>query len=187
MEPNIASTPRGQQVSFAADLIIKAHPHATPISASFNNGHEPFRFLIQALSDTVSINKELLDAFGPKFEHQSYEAGELIYSAGSHSKALYIVESGELGLQVNDSEKDSRIVETLLPGTMVGELEMFSSRPRICSLVALSDATVWCLSKHNFIELSNNHPHLALKFVTEIAVTFDTVRFYNTVHHLVNQ
>ncbi|KAJ3254399.1 hypothetical protein HK103_007193 [Boothiomyces macroporosus] len=187
MEPNIASTPRGQQVSFAADLIIKAHPHATPISASFNNGHEPFRFLVQALSDTVSINKELLDAFGPKFEHQSYEAGELIYSAGSHSKALYIVESGELGLQVNDSEKDSRIVETLLPGTMVGELEMFSSRPRICSLVALSDATVWCLSKHNFIELSNNHPHLALKFVTEIAVTFDTVRFYNTVHHLVNQ
>ncbi|KAJ3274174.1 hypothetical protein HDV01_003457 [Terramyces sp. JEL0728] len=185
--PDMASTPRGQQVSFAADLIIKAHPHETPLSTTFNKGHEPFRFLMQALSDTVSIKSELLDVFGPMFEHQSYDSGDIIYSYGSHSKALYIVESGELGLQVSDSDKDARIVETLLPGTMVGELEMFSGRPRICSLVALSDATVWCLSKYNFTQLSNTHPHLALKFVTEIAVTFDTVRFYNTVHHLVNQ
>ena len=65
----------------------------------------------------------------------------------------------------------------------VGELEMFSERPRSCRLVANDDSVVWKLSKMTFEEMADENPRLMLKFVTKVAVSFDAVRFYNTVYH----
>lgn len=65
----------------------------------------------------------------------------------------------------------------------VGELEMFSDRPRSCRLEANNDSVVWRLSKESFDAMAEENPRLMLKFVTKVAVSFDAVRFYNTVHH----
>ncbi|KAI8900204.1 sulfate transporter family-domain-containing protein [Globomyces pollinis-pini] len=180
---SIASTPRAQQVSFEAERVINNFPHISSPLTKNSTSYEPFRFLMQALSERDTIDEELLDVFGPKFVNHEYRSGHVIYLSGSIAKSLYIVESGELGLSLADPMAGDKIVETLIPGTMVGELEMFSKRPRICSLVCLSDASVWELSKESFDALSKSHPHVVLKFVTEVAVTFDAQRFYNTVHH----
>jgi sulfate permease, SulP family len=124
----------------------------------------------------------LVDIFGPKFEKLQFNKHDIVYLAGSDPMGLYIVENGELGLSITDMN-GTKIVETLLPGTMVGELELFAQKPRICTLSSLSLSTVWSLSKNSYIKLSKSHPHLMLEFVTKICVPFDAVRYYNTVHH----
>ena len=120
--------------------------------------------------------------FTPLFKKIHYQKKQNVYQFGHESKELYIVDSGQLGLVLEESS-GTKIIETLLPGTMVGELEMFSGKARISSLIALTDASVWCLSKSDFDSVASRNPTLALRFVSEICLPFDTVRFYNTVHH----
>jgi SulP family sulfate permease len=175
----VPSTPREQQVYHAASTIIKDFPFIAPQTI---HQHQPFRFLIQAISDADQVSDELLQVFGPEFEKLEFKKNEIVYLSGTDPMGLYIVENGELGLSITDLH-GSKIVETLLPGTMVGELELFAEKPRICTLISLSNTTVWCLSKTSYKKLSKSHPHLMLEFVTKISVPFDAVRFYNTVHH----
>jgi SulP family sulfate permease len=128
---------------------------------------------MQAVSDNEVIDEELLQIFAPYFSRQDFKAHDLLYAANSEAVGFYIVELGQLGLAItnNDVDQKSIVVETLLPGTMVGELEVFASRPRICNLICLSDATVWFLSKHSYETLSKSHPDLMLKvFCQRISV-----------------
>ena len=109
-------------------------------------------------------------------------SGDILYTVGEKAQALYVVEEGELQLLIT-KKGINKVVESLIPGTMVGELELFSGHPRICTLVAYSDSVVWMLSKKSFEQLSKENPALALQFVTKVAISFDAVRFYNCVHH----
>lgn len=59
---------------------------------------------------------------------------------------------------------------------------MFSDRPRTCRLVASANSVIWRLSKTSFEAMTEEDPKLMLKFV-KVAVSFDAVRFYNTVYH----
>ena len=125
---------------------------------------------------------EIVEGFSTSFTKVLFRKNDIIYHIGSESRELFIVESGQLGLILEES-RGTKVIETLLPGTMVGELEMFSGKMRISSLVALTEATCWILSKKSFEFVAQKNPALALKFVSDICLPFDTVRYYNTVHH----
>jgi SulP family sulfate permease len=146
-----------------------------------HNGDGPFKFLEQAIND-FHFDDEMITVFSSAFEKIRFEKNDVIYRSGSESRALYVVDSGELGLILEDVH-GTKLVETLLPGTMVGELEMFANKQRVCTLITLAESYVWTLSKQKYQKLANDHPALTLKFVTEIAIPFDSVRYYNTVHH----
>jgi CRP-like cAMP-binding protein len=103
----------------------------------------------------------------------------VFYNFGDFADNLYVLEYGQLALKI----RSGKIVQTLLPGTMIGGLEFFSNQNRTCSLVAISDAVVWKLDKVSYEQVSKTNPALILNFVTKIAIPFNTARFYNTVHH----
>ena len=123
-----------------------------------------------------------MEAFTPLFKKQQFQRKQIVYHFGQEPAALYIVDSGQLGLVLEESI-GTKVIETLLPGTMVGELEMFSGKPRISNLVSLTETTVWSLAKNDYDKFAVLNPGLALRFVSEICLPFDSVRFYNTVHH----
>jgi SulP family sulfate permease len=125
----------------------------------------------------------MVSILGAEFEKISYQKGDFIYKRGQNPTGLYIVDEGELLLTVHMENEWPRIVETLLPGVMVGEMELFSGRTRICNLVCSTDAKVWYLSKSSYEKISKLYPEITLKFVTKIAISFDSVRLYNTVYH----
>ncbi|KAI8911753.1 sulfate transporter family-domain-containing protein [Gorgonomyces haynaldii] len=171
-------TPRERQIHAAASLIHHEHPHVEPSKELTG----PVALLIPAFGDFSGMDYDMLALFGPQFECLTVEEGDVIYKMEDEADALYIVEQGQLGLKLSP-ERGSKIVETLLPGTMVGSLEMFGNRPRACYLVSLTESVVWRLSKETFENIGKTHPELTLSFVTRIAVPFDTVRYYNSVHH----
>lgn len=122
----------------------------------------------------------MCDILGPAFICIEIKAGTILFNAGDPAEALYIIQEGELGLKLSNN---SQIVETMLPGTLVGGLELFANRSRACSLVALSDGVVWKLERKTYLELAALHSFLMLNFITKVAIPFDSVRYYNTVHH----
>ncbi|KAJ3200089.1 hypothetical protein HK099_002824, partial [Clydaea vesicula] len=96
----------------------------------------------------------------------------VLWNVGDLSDSIFVIESGELELQVND-RKIFKVVETLLRGGLVGELEVFSQQPRTCRLIASVDSVLWKMSKDDFDTFSLQNPLLANRF-TRMALTHDS-------------
>ncbi|KAJ3151683.1 hypothetical protein HDU89_001731 [Geranomyces variabilis] len=191
-------TPRRREIDQAASLVLADAPApplppktATPPTSPSGTSTEsflPVALLLQAFSEPGDYDPELLHFCEGKFERVEVKKGAVLWVAGEDSNELYVVHDGELVLVIKDNDPRGKpgamkVVETLLPGTMVGELELFANRPRACRLVAASDAVVWRLTKSSCDELAEQDPKLMLRFVTKIALGFDAVRFYNYLVH----
>ncbi|KAJ3279289.1 hypothetical protein HK104_001585 [Borealophlyctis nickersoniae] len=176
---SMSHTPREKEVMQAASLVLRENP-PPPVPAT--RKFHPVSILMQAFSEMTEYADELTDFCEDRFERVEVSKGTVLWVPGDEAKELYVLEEGELVLLIPD-RKELKVVETLLPGTMVGELEMFSDRPRSCRLVANDDSVVWRLSKESFDAMADENPKLMLKFVTKVAVSFDAVRFYNTIYH----
>ncbi|KAJ1534532.1 hypothetical protein HK405_016062, partial [Cladochytrium tenue] len=114
------------------------------------------------------------------FEDVEAEADAVLWEAGAPADDLYIVQSGEL-TQTIRSHGRTRVVESLLPGTMVGGLELFAGRRRrTCQLVATEKSRLWRLDSEAFARLRAAQPALALAFV-QFCLGFDAFRFANAV------
>ncbi|KAJ3040061.1 hypothetical protein HDV00_011510 [Rhizophlyctis rosea] len=165
-------TPREKQAFQAASLVLRENP---PNSLANTSTFHPVSILMQAFSEASSsadYAHELAEFCENRFERMEIKRGTVLWMNGDDAKELFVVEAGELVLVIPD-QKELKVVETLLPGTMVGELEMFSDRPRSCRLIANDDSVVWQLSKATFDEMAEENPRLMLKFVTKVAVSFD--------------
>ena len=89
-----------------------------------------------------------------------------------------ILEDGELVLSMTDNENEQLIIETILHGTMVGELEFFSQKPRLFSLICEKDSVIWSLSIVAFNKAFQENP-IAMRHFISLALSFDMTRFCN--------
>jgi SulP family sulfate permease len=76
----------------------------------------------------------------------------------------------------------THVVETILKGTMVGELEMFASRPRTCKLIVEQDAILWKMEKSVWNRACIDTP-LEMVYFMKLAVSYDVTRYYNSSTH----
>ncbi|KAJ3274519.1 hypothetical protein HDV01_002647 [Terramyces sp. JEL0728] len=160
------NSPREKQLSIAAVTVLEGY-------------QRPFKSLFQAILDSDSIDDEILEVFGAEFVKMEFKENQIVYKKRTAAHSLYILESGELAL-LSDSDT---IVETVLPGCMIGDMELISNRPRICTLKCTSPAVAWALSRESFTKLTRSHPYLAVQFIRLIAMPFNSARLYNMVHH----
>ncbi|KAJ3199431.1 hypothetical protein HDU67_002818, partial [Dinochytrium kinnereticum] len=125
-----------------------------------------------------------LDALASRFERMTAKAGAVLWTPGAEADAVYLVESGELAQLVLRGGR-MEVVETLLPGTMVGELEMVSGRDRSCRLVVEEDAILWRLGRDGFDAMCAENPSIAVGFL-RVALGFDCLRFSSSLAHQTN-
>ncbi|KAJ1550802.1 hypothetical protein HK096_004923 [Nowakowskiella sp. JEL0078] len=173
-------TPRQFDVQHAAKIAI-AEDKKRPLSQNLH----PIHILMNAVDDSVNLEADFDNIF-KIFERKTLSPGQILWLPGDDANELLIVEEGEL-ISISETEDKSseRVVETLLSGTMIGELEMFSDRPRSGRLQVSghSNTTViWELSREAYQNLENTNPKLAIKFV-RLVLTFDCERMENVVKH----
>ena len=171
-------TPRNMHLQHAASYVMKEHPFEHRKSVA-----RPISVLLQAFAEISGFENVLAELYETSFESVEVTEGTVLYDVGDLATELYVIEEGELIVSLPNGGAQERVIETLLPGTMVGELELFCDRPRTCRLSAASNCILWKLCKFTFDELSKTHPDLMLKFVTKVALPFDSVRLYNTIRH----
>ncbi|KAI8815325.1 sulfate transporter family-domain-containing protein [Cladochytrium replicatum] len=153
----------------------------------------PVFALLQAVSEVGDLDSSL-GRICSRFERISLrhrvDSSEphVLWHPGDAATELYLIEKGELVLvsesQVENGASDTRVVETLLPGSMVGELEVFSGRPRTCRLQTREaiEVVVWKLDADEFEEVVRTEPALAVAFI-RVALGFDSERMWNVVMH----
>jgi CRP-like cAMP-binding protein len=78
-------------------------------------------------------------------------AGDVVFSAGEEGDRFYIVESGELAVDLAAGEKLEG------PGGWVGEIALLRDVPRTATVRARSDASLFALDRDEFLSAVTGH------------------------------
>jgi len=126
---------------------------------------EPFNTLLNAFSSFHDVGQDTLRQIAPYFERFPVQEGVVLWENKDTPDGLYIIESGVLRASYKFAEHSPVIEESMVSGTLAGELSALSGMPRNARVVVERQAVLWKLSLENMRRLETEHPHLAQTFV----------------------
>ncbi len=87
----------------------------------------------------------------------AFAEGDLLAEQGELGEEMFIIVSGEVGVQVSGAEVARR-----QPGDVVGEMALLSREPRMAALVACGEVRVLCVDRQSFEGLLRERPETSL-------------------------
>ncbi|KAJ3333512.1 hypothetical protein HDU76_007278 [Blyttiomyces sp. JEL0837] len=158
------------------------HDHHIPFDAKIQEEEHPVAQLLRSIEHNMgfdSLSSEEVWEICSFFTKHDVHKGDILWTAGSKAAIFYIIEKGQV-CQLIIERGRRRIIEMLLPGTMVGEIELVTERSHLCTLESTEHSILWGMTRAAFEEFSKQNPTLSLKFI-KISLSFDCIRFANAV------
>ena len=87
-------------------------------------------------------------------------AGHDLFREGDTGDALYLVMSGSLGVYVQSTTNEHRLISLVGPGETVGEMALISGQPRSATVTAIRDSELLRLAKSRFDRLMKQYPEI---------------------------
>jgi CRP-like cAMP-binding protein len=107
---------------------------------------------------------------------RNYGAGDLIFEENSSGSELYVIEEGEIEIQVNpalvgkDDRTEPHTIARLRRGQSFGEVALIDEGVRSARAVAADDGTrVLVIPREKLMMLCNAYPQLGYRFMRNIA------------------
>ena len=94
-------------------------------------------------------------------------AGGVVFREGDAGEEMYGVVSGEIQLQ-----SAGRVIATLGPDDVFGEMAIVDGSPRMATAVAASPAQLAAIDRHRFLFLVQETPLFALSVMSAMADRF---------------
>jgi len=162
LEGSLSATPRRSHLLDAGFRTI-AREHSPP-DVPLSEEPEPYNTLVKAFSSYGPFSRETFQPLVPYLERITLPGGFVLWRQGDKSDGLYLVESGVLRAIYKFAEHTPPTHETMVPGTLAGELSALSGLDRNATCVVERDAVVWKLSNDNLKRLQTEHSDVARMF-----------------------
>jgi SulP family sulfate permease len=127
-------------------------------------GREPANTIAKAFSYNPEFDAEQFKPLVNYLERQTLPEGHVLFKQGDDSDALYIIESGVLRALYRFAKHSPITEESMVPGTLAGELTGLSGLERNATVLVERDAVVWKLSREKLKVLEREQPELARVF-----------------------
>ena len=101
------------------------------------------------MSTTVNLFRNSTDGI-------SYAADQVIFSKGDPGDVMYVVQEGEVAIQLGDT-----IIDRHGPGSIFGEMALIDQGERSATALAATDCRVVPISPQRFEFLVQQTPHFA--------------------------
>ena len=95
---------------------------------------------------------------------QTTKAGEMVFAEGDADRYMYLVRKGEVEIL-----KSGRVVETVGPGGMFGEMALIDGSDRSATARAKSDCELVPVDQKTFLLLVHEMPYFALDVMRMLA------------------
>jgi CRP/FNR family transcriptional regulator, cyclic AMP receptor protein len=105
-----------------------------------------------------------LESLAEEFNERRFSAGDKIALEGEGGLMFFVVESGELSVEVH-----GEAVSSLGPGASFGEIALIDRRPRTATVIAVSDVTAYGLPVFVFRPFVESRPGVAWKMLEAMA------------------
>lgn len=112
----------------------------------------------------ASLDDELLEAVAETSVVDTFEAGDRLVRQGTQADGMWVILDGEVELQ-----RDSKVVATVGPGTMCGDLSLLSGEPHTVDVVAKTDGSRVIVGMAEFRSTVRFHPDVAFEVIKVLA------------------
>jgi acetaldehyde dehydrogenase/alcohol dehydrogenase len=117
--------------------------------------------------NTLSAND--LHVLESHVEVVRFRAGDCIFRMRSPANGCYVLDEGEVRIEIDGDEIDSDTVLTFLgPGSLLGELGVLDGQPRSASAYAEGDVVARLISAEALATLTRSHPGIALALISAL-------------------
>jgi CRP/FNR family transcriptional regulator, cyclic AMP receptor protein len=97
-------------------------------------------------------------------DFEAFSSGQHIFTAGQVGDVMYVVKEGEVEVVIND-----KVVDTVGPGGIFGEMALIDKRPRSATAIAKTDCKLVSVNEQRFQRLVQQTPHFALQVMKVMA------------------
>jgi len=97
-------------------------------------------------------------------DYESFPAGQIIFQEGQPGEVMYAVSEGEVDILVHD-----KVIDTVGPGGIVGEMALIDTKPRSATAIAKTDCKLVPISEKRFTFLVQQTPNFALQVMRVMA------------------
>jgi CRP/FNR family cyclic AMP-dependent transcriptional regulator len=111
--------------------------------------------------------------------------GAAVFEEGARDAYLCLIVEGEIEVRKEDGDRAGRVLATLGPGKLLGEMALLDGEPRSATAVAVADATLVILTRDDFDALLEEFPRLGVKLLRRLARLL-SVRLRETSGRLVD-
>ena len=108
----------------------------------------------------------VLEQLAPYFERVAVPEGHVLWKQGDTADGLYVIASGVLRATYRFAEHTAEIEESMVPGTLAGELSGLAGLARNATVVVERTAVLWRLGADALRRLEAERPELARTFTT---------------------
>ncbi|KAG5643844.1 hypothetical protein DXG03_009575 [Asterophora parasitica] len=134
-------------------------------SADSDYPTEPQNTLVKAFSSYGDLDPDLFRPIEKYLDRICLPEGEVLWNQNDSPDGLYIVEAGVLRASYKFADHLKCVEESMVPGTVAGELSALSSLPRNATVFVERAATLWRLSNDNLTRMELEEPALARTFL----------------------
>ena len=110
------------------------------------------------------LDEQDLESLADEFNERRFTAGDKIALEGEGGLMFFVVESGELSVDVHGES-----VSTMGPGSAFGEIALIDRRPRTATVTATSDVVAFGLPVFVFRPFVESRPQVAWKMLESMA------------------
>jgi len=133
-----------------------------------NNSEAPRLRIVRQLPLFATLSRRELRVVDSLLHERRYLKGEIIFDAGEHGQALYVIVAGRV-LICRQGQPDTGRIAELDGGVVFGELALLDNAPRAAQARALDDCVLASLSRADFESLVDTHAIAASKIALQLA------------------
>lgn len=133
-------SPRASHLRAAAKETM-TRADLTPVKTHFK---QPLPLLLQSLRPFArDLNEDIAFRMVPYFHRVHVERGTALFDAGDETDSFYLIESGMLRATYVFHDNAHSITESMVAGTVAGEMSFLSRSKRNATVVAERDSVLW--------------------------------------------
>jgi SulP family sulfate permease len=136
-----------------------------PESSRSHEAPEPAPTLVKTFSGyEADLTPTFFEPILRYFTRVAPPEGATLWRQGDKPDGIYVVEAGVLRAVYNWDNSDV-ITESMVPGTLAGELSGLANMPRNATVTAEKAPVLWKLSNENWTLFKEEQPGLAHRFM----------------------
>lgn len=118
----------------------------------------------------ADVKTEDLSIVAKVLEEAQFHKGDIMFRQGDFGEDMYIVQSGRIGIALNDNQSQPDFVSEMKKGDCFGEMGLLDEQPRSASAHVIEDSTVLILSKERLKTLISSYPELSLGMLKSLSL-----------------
>ncbi len=116
---------------------------------------------------------DILELLKDRHDIQTFAEGQNVFEVGDPASVMYVVMSGQVDIVVHE-----KIIDTVEPSGIVGEMALIDSRPRSATAIAKTECQVVPINRALFAKLIQSEPDFAIQVMR---IMVERLRYMNAL------